>query len=171
MWPSPVAGRAPFAHAPIPAQAVHALAFLIGGTTFIAGAGRVGGRGCEGGIRSRLAARPHARHAAPTPSPQQAPTPPAPRPHIRCSRPGTAILYYPDYKDSAFISALLYTIGSIGFWVVDVQEFLTFKGAVLRTNIFMSFTGSFLYIVGSVGFFPTAAAYNPRIGAAVWRVV
>lgn len=33
---------------------------------------------------------------------------------------------------------------------VDVQEFFTFDGAVLRTNICMSMTGSFLYIVGSV---------------------
>lgn len=36
------------------------------------------------------------------------------------------------------------------FLFVDVQEWFTFGGAVLRTNICMSMTGSALYVVGSV---------------------
>jgi len=58
-------------------------------------------------------------------------------------------LYYPGYED---LSALLYTIGSIGFAAVDGQELLTFDGfhPGLRTNISLSFIGSVWYIIGSV---------------------
>lgn len=96
-------------------QVLHAFAFLLGGTTFVA---------------------------------------------------GTAALFFPGHDT---LSALLYTIGSCGFLFVDVQEFFTFDGAVLRTNICMSMTGSALYVIGSVGFFPTVVAFNPRIG--VWGFV
>ncbi|KAI8473069.1 MAG: hypothetical protein J3K34DRAFT_412100 [Monoraphidium minutum] len=96
-------------------QALHAFAFILGGTTFIA---------------------------------------------------GTLALFYPGHD---FLSALLYTIGSCGFLFVDVQEWFTFSGAVLRTNILLSVTGSALYVVGSVGFLPAVAAAAPRMG--VWGFV
>ena len=60
---------------------------------------------------------------------------------------GTICLYYPGYED---LSALLYTIGSVGFASVDFQELLTFKGSWLLTNISLSFIGSVWYIIGSV---------------------
>lgn len=98
-------------------QVLHALAFVIGGTTFLA---------------------------------------------------GTALLFIPEaWADT--LSALLYVIGSCGFLFVDVQEFLTFDGAVLRTNIAMSMTGSVLYVVGSVGYYPPILAWNPRMG--IWGFV
>jgi len=53
--------------------------------------------------------------------------------------------------------------------MVDIQEWLTFMGPVLRTNILLSATGSLLYVVGSVGFFPSVAAVSPLIG--VWGFV
>lgn len=79
---------------------------------------------------------------------------------------GTVALFYPGYDS---VSAALYTIGSSGFLFVDVQEWITFSGAVLRTNILMSMTGSFLYLVGSIGFFPVVVAFNPLIG--IWGFV
>ncbi|KIZ07584.1 hypothetical protein MNEG_0376 [Monoraphidium neglectum] len=45
-----------------------------------------------------------------------------------------------------------------------MQEFFTFDGSVLRTNIAMSATGSTLYVVGSVGYLPAVLAVNPLIG-------
>ncbi|GLC65077.1 hypothetical protein PLESTF_000244100 [Pleodorina starrii] len=93
----------------------HALSFLIGGTTFIA---------------------------------------------------GTVCLFYPGWE---WWSAALYTLGSCGFLAVDVQEFFTFSGALLRANIAMSLTGSFLYVVGSVGFFPVVFAWWPVVG--VWGFI
>lgn len=96
-------------------QILHAIAFLLGGSTFIA---------------------------------------------------GTAVLFVPG-NDA--LSAVLYTIGSCGFLFVDVQEWFTFSGTVLRTNIGMSMTGSALYVVGSVGFLPSVVAFNPLIG--IWGFV
>ncbi len=49
-----------------------------------------------------------------------------------------------------FWSAFLYTLGSCGFLFVDVQEFFTFDGAVLRLNISLSAIGSTFYVIGSV---------------------
>ncbi|KAG2497603.1 hypothetical protein HYH03_004347 [Edaphochlamys debaryana] len=79
---------------------------------------------------------------------------------------GTVALFFPGYDT---LSALLYTIGSCGFLSVDVQEFLTFEGAVLRANIAMSLVGSSLYVVGSVGFFPSVFAWSPLIG--IWGFI
>jgi hypothetical protein len=45
---------------------------------------------------------------------------------------GTAALFWPG-NDA--LSASLYVLGSFGFLAVDVLEWLTFSGAVLRTNI------------------------------------
>ncbi|GBF91374.1 hypothetical protein Rsub_04114 [Raphidocelis subcapitata] len=79
---------------------------------------------------------------------------------------GTAALFWPG-NDT--LSASLYVIGSLGFLAVDVQEWLTFSGAVLRTNICLSMTGSALYVAGSAGFLPAVAAAFPRLG--VWGFV
>ena len=69
---------------------------------------------------------------------------------------GTSILYYTSYSSAAFVSALLYTIGSLGFLSVDVLEFFTFTSPLtLRLNILASACGSFAYVLGSVGFFPS----------------
>lgn len=54
-----------------------------------------------------------------------------PQPHAY-TVPGTVALFFPGHDT---LSAVLYTIGSCGFLFVDVQEWFTFKGAVLRTNV------------------------------------
>ena len=40
---------------------------------------------------------------------------------------GTALLYWPPSPALATLSAALYTAGSAGFLLVDVQEFFTFS--------------------------------------------
>ncbi|KAL6758902.1 hypothetical protein V8C86DRAFT_2584309 [Haematococcus lacustris] len=82
---------------------------------------------------------------------------------------GTLCLFYPNIPGFDFWSAVLYTIGSFGFLFVDVQEFFTFGGFVLRCNISMSMLGSFLYVVGSAGFLPAVAAWNPAVG--IWGFI
>lgn len=78
---------------------------------------------------------------------------------------GTIALYYPGWGPSAWVSALLYTVGSLGFLSVDLQEFWTYTtDPMLRTNIALSATGSFLYVVGSVGFFPHVFSKTPVVG-------
>lgn len=64
------------------------------------------------------------------------------------------------------LSAALYTLGSLGFLAVDVQEFLTFyrEPLPLRANIAMSACGSFFYVVGSVGYFPAFSAGTTLVG-------
>lgn len=62
-------------------------------------------------------------------------------------------------------TAWLYTIGSMGFLSVDVQEFYTFtEDPWLRFNIFCSAFGSTLYVIGSAGFLPQLWALSPMIG-------
>jgi hypothetical protein len=64
---------------------------------------------------------------------------------------GTVLLLLPGLLASSdWWSALLYTVGSFGFLFVDVQEFFTFSGLELRTNISLSAFGSALYVIGSV---------------------
>jgi hypothetical protein len=57
------------------------------------------------------------------------------------------VLFFPMNDE---LSAVLYTVGSIGFLFVDVQEFFTYEDPVLRTNILLSASGSTMYVVGSV---------------------
>ena len=79
---------------------------------------------------------------------------------------GTAYLYAPASDTTAPLwSAALYTVGSVGFLSVDVQEFFTYTAdAALRTNIACSAAGSLLYVVGSLGFIPTLYAITPAPG-------
>eukprot|EP00386_Alphamonas_edax_P013123 GDKI01040646.1.p2 GENE.GDKI01040646.1~~GDKI01040646.1.p2 ORF type:complete len:240 (-),score=76.63 GDKI01040646.1:321-1040(-) len=79
---------------------------------------------------------------------------------------GTVCLFYPGWD---FVSAFLYTLGSCGFLFVDVQEFFTFEGLELRTNIALSAIGSTFYVIGSVGFFPAIFAWDMRMG--VWGFI
>ncbi|KAG2427487.1 hypothetical protein HXX76_012420 [Chlamydomonas incerta] len=79
---------------------------------------------------------------------------------------GTVCLFFPGYDT---LSALLYIIGSLGFLAVDVQEFFTFSGLVLRANIAMSMTGSTLYVIGSAGFLPTVFAWWSAVG--IWGFI
>ena len=70
---------------------------------------------------------------------------------------GTALLLSPT-RLAATLSALLYTIGSVGFVAVDIQEFFTFTSPLnLRANIALSALGSTFYIAGSVAYFPQLA--------------
>ena len=78
---------------------------------------------------------------------------------------GTAVLYWPASPPLATLSAALYTVGSLGFLFVDVQEFFTFVSEpVLRANIALSATGSLLYVLGSLGFLPAFEAATPIVG-------
>jgi hypothetical protein len=78
---------------------------------------------------------------------------------------GTAVLYWPPSPPLATLSAALYTVGSLGFLFVDVQEFFTFASEpMLRANIALSATGSLLYVLGSLGFLPAVEAATPIIG-------
>ena len=78
---------------------------------------------------------------------------------------GTAVLYWPASPPLATLSAALYTVGSLGFLFVDVQEFFTFVSEpVLRANIALSATGSLLYVLGSLGFLPAVEAATPIVG-------
>jgi hypothetical protein len=80
---------------------------------------------------------------------------------------GTACLYFPSWPESAFYSALLYVIGSLGFLGVDVQEFFTYtEDRWLRSNIALSASGSACYVVGSAGFFPAILRTVPPLGSA-----
>ncbi len=83
---------------------------------------------------------------------------------------GTILLYpVQDYALSLW-SAILYTIGSVGFLVVDLLEFVTFTTPWrLRFNIFLSATGSSLYILGSIGFLPSILDTTAAIG--LWGFV
>jgi hypothetical protein len=78
----------------------------------------------------------------------------------------TGTYYFPDWPEAAFVSAMLYTIGSCGFLAVDTQEFLTFTNETIyiRINILCSWVGSLLYVIGSVGFFPTIYAMTDQVG-------
>lgn len=76
---------------------------------------------------------------------------------------GTAVLY----QNAAFMSAVLYIVGSCGFLLVDLMELVTFTDspAPLRVNISMSAVGSTLYVIGSAGFLPDVFAQSPNLGA------
>ena len=65
----------------------------------------------------------------------------------------------------AVLSSALYTVGSLGFLLVDVLEFFTFtEEAFLRLNISISAMGSTAYVLGSLGFAPSLAAASPQLG-------
>jgi hypothetical protein len=87
-----------------------------------------------------------------------------------------SLLYYPGIEFTSdgnsdgvakigVAVAWLYTIGSAGFLVVDLQEFFTFtEDLIVRINISGSVIGSLLYFIGSVGFFPKIYIWEPLIG-------
>ena len=79
---------------------------------------------------------------------------------------GTGVLYLPD-DWVPVVSAMLYTVGSVAFLTVDVQEFFTYtEQTKLRLNIATSATGSALYVLGSLGFLPSiAASVGPNLGS------
>ena len=82
---------------------------------------------------------------------------------------GTALLLpsLSSAPGAALASAAVYTLGSLGFLAVDLQELASYSRAdeaVLRANIFFSATGSLLYVVGSVGYVPSVAAASPQLG-------
>jgi hypothetical protein len=81
---------------------------------------------------------------------------------------GTCLLFSTSPL-AATLSAALYTLGSLGFLAVDVQEFVTFTvDARLRSNIALSAIGSSLYVAGSVFYFPQL---GPGAGGAASGVV
>lgn len=63
----------------------------------------------------------------------------------------------------ATLSAVLYTVGSLGFLAVDLLETWAFSNApcTLRLNIGLSALGSSLYVFGSVCFLPNVIASAP----------
>lgn len=82
---------------------------------------------------------------------------------------GTALLNLPASPPLATATAVLYTVGSLGFLLVDLLEFATFTSWPLRGNIALAATGSALYVVGSLGFLPTVAAATPAVG--IWGFI
>jgi hypothetical protein len=67
---------------------------------------------------------------------------------------GTCCLFF---ASGATLSAASYSIGSLGFLLVDLQEFVTFfssSSCSLLINIACSMIGSALYLGGSIAFFP-----------------
>jgi hypothetical protein len=84
---------------------------------------------------------------------------------------GTALLYPVQQTVLlASLSAALYTLGSLGFLFVDVQEFFSYTSPILlRGNILLSATGSLLYVLGSIGFFPIVFNASEVLG--VWGFI
>jgi len=83
---------------------------------------------------------------------------------------GTGVLYLVQTPNLAALSAFLYTLGSLGFLLVDVLEFFTFRDPlVLRANISLSALGSTLYVIGSIGFFPSL--YSASSIAGIWGFI
>ena len=83
---------------------------------------------------------------------------------------GTAVLYLEPTDFIANLSAFLYTVGSVGFLLVDVMEFFTFtENLLLRLNIAFSAIGSTLYVIGSAGFFPDI--YNENDFYGIWGFI
>lgn len=73
---------------------------------------------------------------------------------------------YDQENTLAILSSSLYTLGSLGFLLVDVLEFFTFTREIwLRVNICISMAGSFFYVLGSLGFAPPITAAAPALGA------
>jgi len=89
---------------------------------------------------------------------------------------GTALLFAPVAAalpnapaGAELASAAVYTLGSLGFLAVDLQELASYsrrEEALLRANIACSATGSALYVVGSLGYAPALAALIPQLGPA-----
>lgn len=66
----------------------------------------------------------------------------------------------------AVLSSVLYTVGSLGFLLVDLLEFFTFTEQFwLRLNVGLSALGSTAYVIGSVAFAPSLAAASPQLGS------
>mmetsp|Transcript_29285 Transcript_29285/g.57494 ORF Transcript_29285/g.57494 Transcript_29285/m.57494 type:complete len:242 (+) Transcript_29285:120-845(+) len=83
---------------------------------------------------------------------------------------GSVCFFFPNWVEGAWWSALLYTVGSLGFLLVDVMEFFTFTDCVfLRTNILCSALGSALYVIGSIGFFPSVYDQSDFYG--IWGFI
>ena len=87
---------------------------------------------------------------------------------------GTAVLFAPAAAllppgGAALASAALYTLGSLGFLAVDLQELASYsrrEEALLRANISCSAAGSALYVLGSLGYAPALEALSPQLGPA-----
>jgi len=79
---------------------------------------------------------------------------------------GTALLFpIPSTYMLSLLSAIIYTIGSVGFLAVDIQEFFTFTDdELLRLNISISATGSLAYVIGSLGYIPSIESDYPLLG-------
>jgi hypothetical protein len=79
---------------------------------------------------------------------------------------GTVTYYNPTSESAALWGAMLYTIGSAGFFAVDALELITFTRAPrhVRINISLSMVGSAFYIIGSMGFFPYVISRNTQVG-------
>lgn len=79
---------------------------------------------------------------------------------------GTALLFpSPSTYLLSLLSAIIYTIGSVGFLAVDIQEFFTFTDDnLLRLNISISATGSLAYVIGSLGYIPSIESDYPLLG-------
>jgi hypothetical protein len=78
---------------------------------------------------------------------------------------GTALLFPFQSYALSLSSALIYTIGSLGFLFVDLQEFFTFiNDPVLRFNIFLSGSGSTAYVLGSIGYIPEVQSFSSTLG-------
>ena len=83
---------------------------------------------------------------------------------------GTALYFFPDIPFGGQWSALLYTIGSLGFLTVDVMEFFTFtEDLLIRINIVLSMIGSTLYVIGSIGFFSQIYEITDEVG--IWGFI
>jgi len=78
---------------------------------------------------------------------------------------GTALLFPFQSYALSLSSALIYTIGSLGFLFVDLQEFFTFlNDPFLRCNICLSGSGSTAYVIGSIGYIPEVQSFTSTLG-------
>ena len=81
---------------------------------------------------------------------------------------GSVLLFFPAWPPAAALAAWLYTVGSAGFLLVDVQEEVTLltlgRKDALAVNVGLSMVGSAFYVAGSVGYFPSVAASWPSLG-------
>jgi hypothetical protein len=83
---------------------------------------------------------------------------------------GTALLFPAPTYTLSLSSAVIYTIGSLGFLFVDLQEFVTFtEDMILRFNISLSATGSLAYVIGSIGYIPSLQSISPLLG--IWGFI
>lgn len=78
---------------------------------------------------------------------------------------GSVLFLYPNLtlggNSSDVVAALLFTVGSVGFLLVDVREFhMSWGFPLLRANVGIAVASSTAYLLGSIGMFPSVDAWS-----------